>query len=74
MTLTMADMGRGRVRSFREDELHGTTVLEKGIKFKDLALFKKALELHSIQSGYDYRCRKSDKLRVTTACKLLCGW
>ncbi|KAB1200903.1 hypothetical protein CJ030_MR0G005899 [Morella rubra] len=60
---------------FREEELEdGTVQLEKGMKFRDLALFKKALALHGIQNNYDYHCLKSDKKRVTAVCALKCSW
>jgi hypothetical protein len=37
-------------------------------------LFKTAFKNYAIQNGFDFVYQHNDKIRVTTVCKLKCGW
>lgn len=49
--------------------------MEKGLKFRDLNLFKRALITFSIQNGFAHCFVKNDTRRVIAKCKgINCNW
>lgn len=64
---------RRNCKEFREEELKGRVHLERGLKFRDIALFKEVLKLYAIWRHFDYKFIKNDKLRCTAICKSGCG-
>jgi hypothetical protein len=63
-----------RYLEFIEHDLKGKINLKKGLRFPGTTMFKVALKNYAIQNGFDFVYQHYDKIRVTTVCKLKCGW
>jgi hypothetical protein len=45
-----------------------------GLKFSNLAEFKKALQVFAVQNSFDYKYQHNEKTRVSAVCKKNCPW